>query len=60
MTAFEARHYAVRFRYSQRLRYRIPRMLWQGLSWLSRVLARGLASVGRKSEKSGGAFTDPS
>jgi hypothetical protein len=53
MTAFEARHYTVRFRYSQRLRYRIPRLVWQGVRWLPRVFARDVASAGHRPSRSG-------
>jgi len=31
MSIFDLRHYTVRFRESQRLRYRLPRLVWRSI-----------------------------
>jgi hypothetical protein len=38
MTAFEVRHYTVRLRHSRRLRYRVARLVWRGVLWLTRLV----------------------
>jgi len=46
MSVFHVRHYTVRLRHSQRLRYRIVRVAWQGARVLRRQIQR-LARVTR-------------
>jgi hypothetical protein len=42
MTPFQLRHYSVRLRHSNRLRYRIPRLLWRAVRSFPRAARGGL------------------